>query len=221
MRIATGRARLARDRLALLRKAIPVGERLGQGLVHGLMAATAAIAAYLPTQVLGLRGGFWGAITALAVVQTEFGAVRTTARDQVLGAAVGGAVGLVILLTLGQGLPAYGLAVVLAMLACWGANVASAARLAGVTATILLLVPHAGSPERMLASRVFEVGWGITVALAVVWAGSRIRDRIERGAATRDADPSAASPDRPASGGTGRSSDPPPPAAAAARARPS
>lgn len=179
VRFATGRVRAARHRLALLRKAIPVGERLRHWLVHGLMAAAAAIGAYVPTQLLGLKEGFWSAITALAVVQTEFGAVRSTARDQVLGATVGGVVGLVILLTLGQGLPAYGLAVILAMLACWGANVASAARLAGVTATILLLVPHAGSPQRMLAFRIFEVGWGITVALAVVWSGTRLRLWVE------------------------------------------
>lgn len=55
VKAATGRVRTARYRLALLAKAVPVGERLGHGLAHGLMAATAAVAAYVPTQVLGLR----------------------------------------------------------------------------------------------------------------------------------------------------------------------
>ena len=186
------------------------------------MAASAAIGAYVPTQFLGLKEGFWSAITALAVVQTEFGAVRSTARDQVLGATVGGVVGLAILLTLGQGLPAYGIAVILAMLACWGANVASAARVAGVTATILLLVPHAGSPQRMLASRVFEVAWGITIALAVVWAGTRLRRWVEGRmvAAADDASTQAPAPVDPP-GGTVRSSAPSRPAEAAVHAPPS
>lgn len=121
----------------------------------------------------------------------------------------------------GQSLPAYGLAVVLAMLACWGLNVASAARLAGVTATILLLVPHAGSPERMLASRIFEVGWGITVAIVVVWAGTRIRDAVEGPAVPAPVAASAGSRAPAGEDPSARSSGRAPPAAAAASGRPS
>jgi hypothetical protein len=33
------------------------------------------------------REGFWAEIPAIAVVQTEFEAIRTTARDQFIGAA--------------------------------------------------------------------------------------------------------------------------------------
>lgn len=51
---------------------------------------------------------------------------------------------------------------------------ASASRLAGVTATIILLVPHAGSPESTFVSRVAEVGWGVCVAVAIVWLAGRL-----------------------------------------------
>jgi hypothetical protein len=52
-----------------------------------------------------------------------------------------------------------------------------ASRLAGITATIILLVPHSGTPGHMLVSRVGEVGWGVTVALGLVW----LRERLLRG----------------------------------------
>nr|WP_236960427.1 FUSC family protein [Methylobacterium durans] len=142
------------------------------------MSACAAIVAYLPTQALGLREGFWSAITALAVAQTEFGATRSTARDQFAGAAIGGVIGLAAYLTIGVSLPSYALAVLLSVLACWLVNVASAGRLAAITATILILVPHIGSVERMLGSRVFEVGWGVCVAITTVWVVTRINRRL-------------------------------------------
>jgi uncharacterized membrane protein YccC len=170
----TSRIHWLRDQTARLRKRLPLRRRLAGGLSHGVMSAVAAIAAYLPTQVLGLREGFWAAITAVAVAQTEFGATRSTARDQFTGAAIGGAIGLAAYLTLGPSVLTYAVAVVLAILACWLVNVASACRLAGITATIILLVPHLGPVERMAGSRVLEVGWGVCVAIATVWLVTRV-----------------------------------------------
>ena len=131
--------------------------------------------AYVPAQALGMREGFWGAITAVAVLQAGLKATKGTARDQFTGAAIGGTVSIAVLFALGDSLVSYALAVSLSLLACWLVNVASAARLAGVTATILLLVPHATSAERMLASRVSEVAWGICVSVAVVWLAEHLK----------------------------------------------
>ncbi|WP_299662524.1 FUSC family protein [Methylobacterium sp.] len=166
------------DQLARLQKRLPFGHRLTRGGAHGVMSAIAAVIAYLPTQALGLNEGFWAAITALAVAQTEFGAARSVARDQFVGAAIGGVIGLCIYLAAGPGIASYMAAVLLSILACWLVNVASAARLAGITATIILLVPHLGTPQQMLASRVFEVGWGICAAIGTVWAVTRINRRF-------------------------------------------
>jgi uncharacterized membrane protein YccC len=172
---STRRVKLLSAQLARVRKRLTLGLRARHGLQHALMSATAAILAYLPTQFLGLREGFWAAITAIGVVQTEFGATSTTARDQFAGAALGGLIGLAVTVFIGHGLPSYSLAVVISILACWLINIASAARLAGVTATIILLVPHVGvTPQQMLISRVVEVGWGVTVAIVVVWLSIRL-----------------------------------------------
>jgi uncharacterized membrane protein YccC len=148
--------------------------RLAGGAHYGIISALAGILAYVPTRALGLNEGFWSAITAIGVVQSEFRATKTTARDQFLGAALGGVVALVTLLLLGQHLLVYALAVLVAMITCSALNVASASRLAGVTATIILLVPHAGSPVTMFLSRVTEVGWGVLVAVSVVWLAARL-----------------------------------------------
>jgi uncharacterized membrane protein YgaE (UPF0421/DUF939 family) len=153
---------------------LPLRAKLDGGLAQGLISATAAILAYLPTKPLGLQEGFWGAITAIAVVQTELDATRNSARDQFAGAATGGLVGAAVVSLAGQSLAAYALAVVLSVTACWLLNITSAARLAGSTATIIALVPHHATVSGMMLSRIAEVGWGVAVGIGVVWLASRV-----------------------------------------------
>ena len=160
-------------RLTALRRTIPLLHRTVAGGHHGILSACAALVAYLPAHALGLGQSFWSAITAIAVVQTEFRATESTARDQFLGAAIGGVTGVGASLAHGQGLLVYSMAVVFAMAACWVVNVATACRLAGITATIILLVPHIDTPQRMFLSRVSEVGWGVCSAIATVWLTAR------------------------------------------------
>jgi uncharacterized membrane protein YgaE (UPF0421/DUF939 family) len=160
--------------LASLRRALPLLRRIAAGTHHGAISACAALLAFVPAHAIGLKESFWSAITAISVAQTEFRATQTTARDQFLGAAVGGVAGLCTFLAFGQSLIVYALAVVVAMLVCWALNVASASRLAGITATIILLVPRVGSAQSMFVSRLLEVGWGICVAVATVWLAARL-----------------------------------------------
>jgi len=160
-------------RLAALRRATPALRRTVAGSHHGLLSACAALLAYLPTHALGLGQSFWSAIAAISVVQTEFRATESTARDQFLGAAIGGITGVGTSFAHHHGLFVYSLAVVLAMAICWVLNVGTASRLAGTTATIILLVPHLDTPGRMFLSRVTEVGWGVCSAIATVWFAAR------------------------------------------------
>lgn len=157
-----------------LRSALPLLSRLAAGAHHGMISACAALLAFIPAHAIGLQESFWGAITAISVTQTEFRATQTTARDQFFGAAVGGLTGLCTFLALGQNLIVYALAVIVAMLACWAINVGSASRLAGTTATIILLVPHTGSAPTIFLARISEVGWGVCVAVTIVWLAGRL-----------------------------------------------
>jgi len=156
---------------------MPLRARLVSGAHYGIISAVAGIIAYVPTRALGLNEGFWSAITAIGVVQVEFHATQTTARDQLLGAAIGGLAALATLIVFGQHLAVYAAAVLVTMMMCWALNMASASRLAGVTATIIFPVPHSGSAGAMFFSRVTEVGWGVLVVVSVVWLAARLPAR--------------------------------------------
>ncbi|MFH5927259.1 FUSC family protein [Roseomonas xinghualingensis] len=160
-------------RAAKLDKSLPLRMRAKSGVEQGILSAVAAVAAYLPPHYFGLREGFWGSITAISVVQTAPEAARNNGRDQCIGSAVGGLIGVAVVFMTGSTLWSYILAVVLSVFACWCLNVVSTTRLAAITATIILLVPHTTTPEHMLVSRLSEVAWGVAVALAVIWVRQR------------------------------------------------
>lgn len=148
--------------------------RVRGGLRQGALSTIAAVLAWLSTQAFGLREGFWAAITAVAVTQTQLNAATSVARDQFAGAAIGGLVATLVSLAFGSGPGGFAAALVAAQLLCWVIGVESASRLAGITAVIIFLVPHQGSAIRMTLSRVGEVSWGVTVAIGLVWLTSRI-----------------------------------------------
>jgi uncharacterized membrane protein YgaE (UPF0421/DUF939 family) len=166
-------------RLVALGPSLPARHRALGGAAQGLMSAAAALIAYMPTKPLGLQEGFWGSITAIAVVQGGLSATQASARDQVIGAAIGGLFGAAVVETMGQSLFGYALAIVLCMTTCWLFNVASAARLGGSTVTIVALVPHHSTVEWMMLSRFSEVGWGVVVGLGTVWLVNRVKASME------------------------------------------
>jgi uncharacterized membrane protein YgaE (UPF0421/DUF939 family) len=182
-------ARRARDsRLKLLGARFAPRAKIVGGLSQGLLSAAAGILAYLPTKPLGLQEGFWASITAIALIQSEPGATRNSARDQFAGAAIGGLTSAAIVSLAGQSLVAYALAVLVSVMACWVFNVSSAARLAGSTATIIALVPHHGKVEWMVMSRITEVVWGVAVGIGIMWLVNRFETlRAKPKSVTKDA----------------------------------
>ena len=148
-------------------------KRIWDGAVRGVLLLAAAGCAYEPAHALGLRQEFWAPITAILVLQTEMRALRNMARNQALGGIIGGTVALALLLCFGDTLPAYLGAVLLSAVLCHGLNLEGASQIAGVTATILMLVPHTETPAMFLLARLSEVGWGICVGAAVAWLALR------------------------------------------------
>jgi len=140
-----------------------------EGAKRGVLLALAAGAAYVPAHALGLHQEFWASITALLVLQTELRAVNNMARNQALGALIGGAVGLVLLLLGGDTLTTYLAGVLLSALVCHTLEIEGASQVSGVTVTILMLVPHTETPVIFWLSRVTEVAWGIAVGAAIAW----------------------------------------------------
>jgi uncharacterized membrane protein YgaE (UPF0421/DUF939 family) len=144
-------------------------QRAGGGAKRGALLALAAGLAYLPTHSLGLRQEFWASITAILVLQTELRAVNNMARNQALGALIGGAVGLALILGFGDSLDSYLASVLISALICHALAIEGASQLAGVTVTILMLVPHTETPVMFWLARVSEVAWGTAVGAAIAW----------------------------------------------------
>jgi uncharacterized membrane protein YccC len=161
-------------KLPPLPSATELRARFGNGARHGLLSVLAASIAYLPMHALGVHEGFWSAITALAVAQTQLSLSESTARNQLIGGVAGGVVALAMLVLFGMQLPVYLAAVLLAVCACWLFNVPSASQLSGITVTIIMLVPNMGTPEQVFLSRLSEVIWGICAGFSVVWSASRL-----------------------------------------------
>jgi uncharacterized membrane protein YccC len=172
------RAQRVFDRLF---RTMPLGRRLRIGAFMAFKAALSASVAFGIGQALHTEQAFWAAISAMAVTQPHFGDTRGAGRDRCLGTALGGVAGLLGLWVGGSGdIASFVLAVALVTIACWAANAASAARIAGITTAIVLLVPSTGPRWEVPLVRLGEVVLGTVCALVIGWAVSRLEERVER-----------------------------------------
>jgi len=117
-------------------------------------------------RLVHLPDGYWGAISAVIVLQSNVGATVTASRDRLIGTLMGAAFGFSF--SLFGALPwNYVAAVGAAVLVCGLLDLRASSRLAGVTITIVMLVQQAGPRWGVPLARVMEVALGIVVALAV------------------------------------------------------
>lgn len=153
------------DQVQWLWQALPPRDRLLIGLAQALRAVLAASLGYFGALALGLQQGYWAAITAISVSQSNYVDVRNSSRDQFFGAMIGGLIGMAVA-TLGHGhYLNYVLAVMVGMLLCSACNLGAAGRLSGTTTTIIMLVPHNGSFWQFALFRLGEVTLGAIAAL--------------------------------------------------------
>lgn len=150
-------------------KAIPLPDRLIEGCIMALQAVAGASLAYWLAQLVHAEQPFWAAITAIGVSQHSYVDTRKLSRDQFIGAMVGGVCGLAGAVLGHDHFLAYIATVASAIIICWGANIGSAARLGGITATIMLLVPRNGPPWQVALERLGQVTLGTVCALLVCW----------------------------------------------------
>ena len=166
--------------IATFYRRLPWSHRAVQGLWQALLALVAASAAYGLGLLLHTQQAFWAALTAIAVTQQSYLDTRTSSRDQIIGALVGGVIGLGAALIGGETYSAYAVAIVVAITACWLFGVGSAGRLSGSTTTIVMLVPHTGTFWIIALTRIGEVALGIACALLVVGVAERLQNRWVR-----------------------------------------
>jgi uncharacterized membrane protein YccC len=134
-------------------------------LIHAAKTALAAALCWWIARLFGLHDGYWGAISAIIVLQSNFGATISASRDRILGTLIGAALGFSF--SLFGTIPwNYIVAVFAAVVICGLLGLRSSSRLAGVTITIVMLV-QANSHKTIALDRVLQVVLGILVALAV------------------------------------------------------
>jgi uncharacterized membrane protein YccC len=135
-------------------------------VIHAAKTALAAGLCWWLAMQFGLHDGYWGAISAIIVLQSNFGSTITASRDRILGTMIGAVIGFSF--SLFWTLPwNYVLALLVAVFICGLLGFRSSSRLAGVTITIVMLVGNATSHWRVALDRVGQVVLGIVVALLV------------------------------------------------------
>lgn len=134
---------------------------------HGLKTAIAAGICLALVRVFGFQQGYWACVATIVVMQSETAATLTASRDRLVGTAVGALVGWAVANFWQGHLLVYVIAVLICMVVPEVIGLKGAGRLAGVTATIILLVPSTASHGRVALDRFLEVSFGIVVALVV------------------------------------------------------
>ena len=137
---------------------------------QGLRTALAAGLAYWITALFHMPGGYWAAISAIVVMQSEVGATVEASRDRFAGTAIGGIVGWLTALVWEGHVVLFGLSVLVVMVLCGAFHFKNAGRLGGVTVAIIVLAPHTGPVWQVALERFLEVSLGIVVSLAVALA---------------------------------------------------
>jgi uncharacterized membrane protein YccC len=135
-------------------------------LIHAAKTALAAALCWWIAMLFGLHDGYWGAISAIIVLQSNFGATISASRDRILGTLIGALLGFSC--TQFGALPwNYILAVLAAVIICGLLGLRSSSRLAGVTISIVMLVRRGESHWTIALDRVMEVFLGIVVAVII------------------------------------------------------
>lgn len=119
------------------------------------------------TRLLGLQQGYWASISAVVVMQSERGATVRASRDRLVGTAIGALLGWLAGGLWHDDVVLYAATILLCMLLPAALGFRDAGRLAGVAATIILLVPSRLPRWIMARDRFFEVSFGILVALLI------------------------------------------------------
>lgn len=147
-------------------------------LQQGIRTALAATLAYWITGLLHLPGGYWAAISAIVVMQSEVGATILASRDRLAGTAMGAVVGLLTALVWHHFLLVFSLAILMVMMLCTALNYKNAGRLGGVTVAIIVLIPYPGPLWQIALQRFLEVSFGIVISLFVAVAWVHVSNRI-------------------------------------------
>jgi len=135
-------------------------------LLDSLRTTVAAVIAMVLARLLKLPEYYWAPISAIVIVQSTIPPL-TLGWQRFVGTALGAALGAALATFFSASVPVYALGILLCGLLSWLLRVGGAYRFAGITLSIVLLIPHTSRPWIAGWHRFLQVSLGIAVALAV------------------------------------------------------
>lgn len=128
----------------------------------------ASVLAYECTLLIGFSTGYWAAITAVVVCQSEVDATVRAARDRIIGTALGVTAGWLTAVVWHSHILVFAAALLIVLLICDRLNLQTAGRLAAVAMSIVVLVHRTVPVWRTAVDRFVEVSIGIIASLIVI-----------------------------------------------------
>jgi uncharacterized membrane protein YgaE (UPF0421/DUF939 family) len=138
-----------------------------ESIKQAIKTAVAGLISLNVTNIFHLPEGYWAAITALIVMQSNVGATLSASRTRLAGTAVGALVGGLFAAEWGFNMLAFAVAVTIAFFLCDLLHLPDSQRLATVTVAIIILIGHTTSAWIIAVHRFSEVALGILIALLV------------------------------------------------------
>jgi len=139
-------------------------------VLDSVRTAVAAVAAMMVARLLKLPEYYWAPISAIVIIQSTI-PPRTLGWQRFVGTALGAVLGSTLATFFAPSAVVYGLGILLCGVLAWLLRVGTAYRFAGITLSIILLIPRLRGPWIVGWHRFLEVSLGIAVALVVttVW----------------------------------------------------
>jgi uncharacterized membrane protein YgaE (UPF0421/DUF939 family) len=134
--------------------------------LDSLRTAIAAVAAMLLAMLLKMPEYYWAPISAIVIIQSTIPA-RILSWQRFVGTAMGAVLGAALATFFHPTALVYGVGILLCGIWAWAFDVGGAARFAGITLSIILLVPHAQGAWITAWHRFLQVSVGIAVGLVV------------------------------------------------------
>jgi len=141
-----------------------------ESIWDSLRTAVAAVAAMLLARLLKLPEYYWAPISTIVIIQSTI-PPRMLGWQRFVGTALGAVLGAALATFFRPSAVVYGLGILLCGVLAWLLRVGAAYRFAGITLSIILLIPRERAPWIAGWHRFLEVSLGIAVALVVttVW----------------------------------------------------
>jgi uncharacterized membrane protein YgaE (UPF0421/DUF939 family) len=126
----------------------------------------AAVAALLLARLLKMPESYWAPISTIVIIQSTIPPL-TLGWQRFVGTALGAVLGAALATFFSPSAWVYALGILLCGVFAWLLHVDGAYRFAGITLSIIFLIPHTRAPWIVGWHRFLEVSLGIAVALAV------------------------------------------------------